>query len=467
MPAPRASRLVTLLAAGVLLGFAAFVYHLHVSEPRLGGMADPERALALVVGRTLDVETALAAAPAWERRLYGLTLSESGREMAQAIAWYEELADFSLAPGVDLRLAILRGEAGRRAPLARALGEWEARGEPLAAYAAVVTAAYLAGDHVEGNDVESARAALGQGWFADVLALRLAVRLDEPGLGEAARRSIVARAGPLLWRLRALTLLDLALLAVGVAAFLAWRRRPLEARRAGGAPLPPPWPLGRGVVALVRGGALSALALVALLAGHEWLAERPLLADALAGPAMYLPVVLLAWRTLLAPAGVGPAAAFGLIPRAGEWRPALLMTAALTGAGVVLDLVLGLLGGWLALDSHWSEWFDADLAWGPTFAVALTLLATVVVAPLFEEVIFRGLLFGSLRGRLGPWPAAVLSALLFGLAHGYGATGFASVFVSGVLWAWAYERTGSLLPAIAAHALNNAAVGVTLLWLLR
>jgi len=41
------------------------------------------------------------------------------------------------------------------------------------------------------------------------------------------------------------------------------------------------------------------------------------------------------------------------------------------------------------------------------------------------------------------------------------------VFLSGVLWAWSYERTRSLLPAMAAHLANNAAVGVTLLWLLR
>jgi membrane protease YdiL (CAAX protease family) len=91
----------------------------------------------------------------------------------------------------------------------------------------------------------------------------------------------------------------------------------------------------------------------------------------------------------------------------------------------------------------------------------------VVFAPLFEEVIFRGRLYGSLRARLS-WPAAaVASALIFGLAHGYGPAGFASVLVSGLLWAWIYERTGSLLPCIAAHVINNLAVAVTLLALLR
>jgi len=131
----------------------------------------------------------------------------------------------------------------------------------------------------------------------------------------------------------------------------------------------------------------------------------------------------------------------------------------------VIGLALG--GGWLQLDSHWAEWFDSDLAWGPMAAVVVTLAATVVLAPVFEEIIFRGLLYGSLRARFGVAPSIIVSALIFAVAHGYGAAGFASVFFSGALWAWSYERTRSVLPAIAAHMANNASVGITLLWLLR
>ncbi|HTO12422.1 MAG TPA: type II CAAX endopeptidase family protein [Candidatus Binatia bacterium] len=464
---PRVSRALTLLAAVVLVAFVTIAVRLHAFEPRLAAVAEPERALALLVGRTLDVETALTAAPAWERRLYALTLGDPGRELEQALAWYEELADYSLAPGVDLRLAILRGEAGRRGPLARALDEWQARGEPLATYADVIAAAYLDAGEIDPDAVGDAVAVLGPGWFADVLALRLAVRFDEPALGATARRSIAARAGPLLWRLRALSLGDVILLAAGGLALLALRRRPPEARVASAAPLPPPWPLGAGLAALVRGGAVSALALMLVLAGQPWLAERPLVAEAVTAPAMYLPVVLLAWRLLLVPAGAGFAAVFGLRPRSGGWRPLVLSAVLLAGAGVVLDAGLALGSTWLPLDSHWTEWFDADLAWGPAAAVAVTLVSTVVLAPVFEEIIFRGLLYGSLRARLGVWPSVVASALVFALAHGYGAAGFASVFLSGALWAWSYERTRSLLPGIAAHMANNAAVGVTLLWLLR
>src|SRR5207253_10968923 len=101
-------------------------------------------------------------------------------------------------------------------------------------------------------------------------------------------------------------------------------------------------------------------------------------------------------------------------------------------------------------------------------AVAATsLLGTVLFAPVFEEIVFRGLLYATLRRRLA-WPiAATLSAAVFALAHGYGAAGFGSVFLSGLLWAIAYERTGSLLPNTVAHLVNNVAAALGVLLLLR
>ena len=456
-----------MLAAVVLLAFIALIARLQSGEPRLLAIEDPERALALVVGRTMDVETALAAAPGWERRLYGLTLSEPARQFNEAIAWYEELTEYSLAPGVDLRLAILRAEGGRTEQLAGMLEEWQTRGEPLATAAGVLAAAYLGVGDVDADAVQHALRVLGPGWFADVLALRLAAAFAEPALAEQARASMAARAGALLRRLRVLALADVVLLVAGVLAIVTLRRRPPEARLVAAAALPPPWSMGAGLAVIVRGGAVSALLLVSLLAAAPWLAERPVFAEALDVPIMYLPIAVLAWRLLLVPAGTTFGAAFGLRTVPGGGRPLVLAIAGLLAAGIVFDVGLAVGGGWLDLDTHWAEWFDSDLAWGPAVAVAVTLITTVVLAPVFEELIFRGLLYGSLRTRLGVAPALLLSAAVFALAHGYSPVGFASVFLSGALWAWSYERTGSLLPAIGAHVANNAAVSATLLWLLR
>ena len=456
-----------MLAAVVLIAFVVLLVRLTTGEPRLARIEDPERALALIVGRTMDVETALTAAPAWERRLYGLTVSDPVQQFSEAIAWFEELSDYSLAPSIDLRLAILRAEAGRQEAMARMLDEWQGRGEPLASAAEVLGAAYLGSGEVDADTVSDILGELGPGWFADMLALRLAARFDEPGLTQRARDGIAARAGPLLWRLRGLAVVDGVLLVAGIIAIFALCRRPSDARLASDAVLPPPWPLGAGLAVIVRGGAISALLFVALIAGNHWLADRPLLAEAVDVPVMYVPVVVLVWRMLLVPADATFVRVFGLRPRPGGARPLVLMTAALLAAGIVFDVGLAVGGGWLQLDSHWTEWFDSDLAWGSLASVAMTVFVTVVLAPVFEELIFRGVLYGSLRARLGVWPSIFISALVFALAHGYSTVGFGSVFLSGALWAWSYERTRSLLPGTIAHVANNAAVSITLLWLLR
>jgi membrane protease YdiL (CAAX protease family) len=272
----------------------------------------------------------------------------------------------------------------------------------------------------------------------------------------------------LLWRLRVIAALDLGLIVLGIVGVRALTHRaPGGGRAVADAPLPPPWSLGAGLATLVRGGALAALILLTLLIGGQWLAEQPLLGEALDQPLMYLPLLWLVWRTLLVPAGLGFVEAFGLRPRPAGWRPCVQATLALVAAGIAIDLGLVLLGEPLGLTMHWTEWFDPDLAWGSVEAVGVALLGSVVFAPAFEELIFRGLLHGTLRVRLA-WPLAALgSALLFGLAHGYGAAGFLSVFLSGLLWAWVYERTGSLLPAVLAHGINNAAVLLALAALLR
>jgi membrane protease YdiL (CAAX protease family) len=88
--------------------------------------------------------------------------------------------------------------------------------------------------------------------------------------------------------------------------------------------------------------------------------------------------------------------------------------------------------------------------------VAIDTFDAVVWAPVVEEITFRGLLFATLRTRMGLLPAAALSAAVFALPHDYGVGGSLSVFWSGLIWAVAYERTKSLLPGILAHAANNA-----------
>ncbi len=133
----------------------------------------------------------------------------------------------------------------------------------------------------------------------------------------------------------------------------------------------------------------------------------------------------------------------------------------------------GVTAAYAALFSlHGADKLPSDL--GATHSTAALVAATIfvcVIAPVAEEFFFRGFLFGALRrlglrvgGReLGPWVAAVITGILFGLAHTGSAAsqyliplGFLGFVLCVVRW-----RTGSLYPCIVLHSANNAlALGV-------
>ena len=80
--------------------------------------------------------------------------------------------------------------------------------------------------------------------------------------------------------------------------------------------------------------------------------------------------------------------------------------------------------------------------------------AVVVIAPLFEEWICRGLIFGSLRSRYGVVRSVVLSALVFGLMH-VQPVPVLNAFVLGLVLAFIYHKTNSLWSSVILHALYN------------
>jgi sodium transport system permease protein len=90
----------------------------------------------------------------------------------------------------------------------------------------------------------------------------------------------------------------------------------------------------------------------------------------------------------------------------------------------------------------------------PLWVVWLVLGLTPGVC---EEVFFRGLIFSGMR-RLGAWPAVLVTALLFGLAHA-SIYRLLPTFILGVLLGVLRWRSGSVLPGIAMHAVNNGLIG--------
>lgn len=91
-----------------------------------------------------------------------------------------------------------------------------------------------------------------------------------------------------------------------------------------------------------------------------------------------------------------------------------------------------------------------------------SLLVAIVVAPVCEEIFFRGFLLPGLARVMPVWAAVVASALVFGLAHA-DLGSFVPLVVIGLVVGVLRWRTGSLWPGIALHALNNAVAAVYIL----
>ncbi|OBY79476.1 CAAX protease [Paenibacillus sp. KS1] len=95
------------------------------------------------------------------------------------------------------------------------------------------------------------------------------------------------------------------------------------------------------------------------------------------------------------------------------------------------------------------------------FTLLLGVVSAGIISPVYEEIFYRGFIYRWLRTRVGMGGAILISALIFTAAH-YPTTNAMPVnFVGGVLFAWAYERTGSVWPGILVHGITNT-IGVLL-----
>ena len=104
---------------------------------------------------------------------------------------------------------------------------------------------------------------------------------------------------------------------------------------------------------------------------------------------------------------------------------------------------------------------------GSTAALIAVSLLVCVLAPIAEELFFRGFCFTALRRTLGMLPAAVLTGIIFGAIHlgGTEIEFIVPLMVFGFFLCLLYVWTDSLLPCIVLHALNNAlALGVSQDW---
>ena len=231
----------------------------------------------------------------------------------------------------------------------------------------------------------------------------------------------------------------------------------------------PPWPAWTAPAAVVSGFALgivvSIIVGIAAQAGGSSL-SHPTPAVSLIGDllfdAAFVAVALYFARltTRIRPSD------FGF--RAVRWKTAV---GGVLAAGIGYYVATAIYASLLGL--HGNEKLPKELGVSSsTVALVGATIFVCVIAPIAEEFFFRGFLFGALRhmhievaGReLGTWVAAIITGILFGLAHTGSASshyliplGFLGFVLCLLRW-----RTRSLYPCMALHSINNSlALGVT------
>jgi len=129
-------------------------------------------------------------------------------------------------------------------------------------------------------------------------------------------------------------------------------------------------------------------------------------------------------------------------------------------------MIVALLIAFVVLSVAWAEVFHPSKeklleTLGTNQGTALLLLSaglTCVVAPICEELLFRGFIFTALRNWSGMLPAAAITGLVFGGVHAGSAPALDLVPLAALGFGLCllYRYTGSLYPGIAAHSLNNS-----------
>lgn len=428
----------------------------------LANLEKPEESLERLVSREMDLHDVMDELSRWELKLYELTGTEP-ETFEDAIARFDELDEEQRSARTDLDLVVLLAENGQLERAASMIEALEGTDSAAAQYARWLEAAYLEAPSPQDATqmAEEIRHELPHDWFTDTLVRRLATRVDDPTLQADAEASIAARGHALLRRVRALTVIGVALFLLALV--LLWRLlRSARGPHVAAAPLPPLW---RGLDGL---GLFFRAAFAYLLMPATLVLLLPRTPGSTVAMGLLGGVPMIWWiRRYLHARGETLRDTFGLrVPEGQAFRiigwGIVLLGLSMAGESLVS---MGLTA--LGVTSHWADGFLEDFLWGSPATVLAGTVDGVVWAPIFEELAFRGLLYPTLRLRLPLWLAALLSAALFGVAHGYGLQGFAAVTWSGMIWALGYERSRSLLPGMLAHAASNLMATGSFLLLLR
>ncbi|UOE94428.1 MULTISPECIES: CPBP family intramembrane glutamic endopeptidase [Bacillaceae] len=132
------------------------------------------------------------------------------------------------------------------------------------------------------------------------------------------------------------------------------------------------------------------------------------------------------------------------------WKWIIVWLCLLIIMSVVILIIMELLH--ISWENGKTESLQKNITW---FTLLIGFVSAVIISPIYEEIFYRGFLYKWFRGKWGIAAGMVISSFIFMLVHIPTYNTLPVNFISGLVFAWTYEKTGSILPAIIIHSTFN------------
>lgn len=133
------------------------------------------------------------------------------------------------------------------------------------------------------------------------------------------------------------------------------------------------------------------------------------------------------------------------------WKPIVAWTFAIISIAFVMVIVIEL---FLGIGSENSKTESLQSRMTP-LNFLIGFVSAAIISPVYEEIFYRGFLYRFLRSRYGVPVSMLASSFIFMIVHIPTYNTLLLNFVSGLIFAWTYEKTGSIVPAMIIHGTTN------------
>ncbi|WP_404351885.1 CPBP family intramembrane metalloprotease [Sutcliffiella horikoshii] len=178
--------------------------------------------------------------------------------------------------------------------------------------------------------------------------------------------------------------------------------------------------------------------------------ENTLYAGTMTGLIMSIIFTLSVYLVALKPHGMGwEAVGLRSFPRS-YWKWIPVWTFVLIVSSILLVVIMEMLG--VGVDNSKTESLQEQVTW---FTFTIAFFSAAVISPIYEEIFYRGFLYKWIRGKWGVSAGLIVSSLIFTIVHIPTYNTLPVNFLSGMIFAWTYERSGSVVPGIIIHGVFN------------